>query len=423
MNTNYTKSFLILFILSLLFGCTISEVTQKTKDGFDKSRSYLSEKSKKAYSKGKEQLGLTENKKSQKKAMTVARKSFGEMPNGKKVSLFVLTNANKMQVSLLDYGATVKEILVPNRDGEMGNVSLGFTTLDEYRDKSPYFGSTAGRYANRIAKGKFSLDETEYQLATNNGPNHLHGGERGFDKIVWNAKVKEVGTGVVFTMRSPDGDEGYPGNLVSKVTYTLTNENELKIEYSATCDKSTVLNLTNHTYFNLAGEGDSTILDHQLTLFADKYVATDETNIPSSISKVSGTPFDFTKPNIIGDRIEQKHEQLKFGKGYDHTWVIRDDGNLEDNMRHAATLRDPGSGRKMDIYTDQPGIQFYTGNYLDGSYLGQSGKPYPFRSGLCLETQVFPDSPNHQGEKGWKSCVLKPGDTYQHTTLHKFSVE
>ncbi|MEJ6621504.1 MAG: aldose epimerase family protein [Opitutae bacterium] len=423
MNTNYTKSFLILFILSLLFGCTISEVTQKTKDGFDKSRSYLSEKSKKAYSKGKEQLGLTENKKSQKKAMTVARKSFGEMPNGKKVSLFVLTNANKMQVSLLDYGATVKEILVPNRDGEMGNVSLGFTTLDDYRDKSPYFGSTAGRYANRIAKGKFSLDGTEYQLATNNGPNHLHGGERGFDKIVWNAKVKEVGTGVVFTMRSPDGDEGYPGNLVSKVTYTLTNENELKIEYSATCDKSTVLNLTNHTYFNLAGEGDSTILDHQLTLFADKYVATDETNIPSSISKVSGTPFDFTKPNIIGDRIEQKHEQLKFGKGYDHTWVIREGGNLEDNMRHAATLRDPGSGRKMDVYTDQPGIQFYTGNYLDGSYLGQSGKPYPFRSGLCLETQVFPDSPNHQGEKGWKSCVLKPGNTYKHTTLHKFSVE
>ncbi|MEJ6524564.1 MAG: aldose epimerase family protein, partial [Opitutales bacterium] len=258
MNTNYTKSFLILFILSLLFGCTISEVTQKTKEGFDKSRSYLSEKSKKAYSKGKEQLGLTENKKSQKKAMTVARKSFGEMPNGKKVSLFVLTNANKMQVSLLDYGATVKEIMVPNRDGEMGNVSLGFTTLDEYRDKSPYFGSTAGRYANRIAKGKFSLDGTEYQLATNNGPNHLHGGERGFDKIVWNAKVKEVGTGVVFTMRSPDGDQGYPGNLVSTVTYTLTNENELKIEYSATCDKATVLNLTNHTYFNLAGEGDST---------------------------------------------------------------------------------------------------------------------------------------------------------------------
>ena len=420
---NFIKSSLITLMISLLFGCTVSDMSQKTKEGFEKSKSYLSEKSKKAYNTGKKQLGLTKNKKSPKKVMTVARKSFGEMPNGKKVSLFILTNANNMQVSLLDYGATVKEILVPNRDGEMGNVSLGFSSLDEYRENSPYFGSTAGRYANRIANGAFSIDGIAYQLATNNGPNHLHGGERGFDKIVWNAKVKEVGTGVVFTMRSPDGDEGYPGNLVSKVTYTLTNENELKIEYSATTDKATVLNLTNHTYFNLAGDGDSTILDHQLTLFADEYVATDETNIPVSIFKVSGTPFDFTNPYIIGERIDQKNEQLKFGKGYDHTWVIRQGENSKDGMRHAATLRDPGSGRKMDIYTDQPGIQFYSGNYLDGSYLGQSKKPYPFRSGLCLETQVFPDSPNHQGEKGWKSCVLNPGDTYKHTTLHQFSVE
>jgi aldose 1-epimerase len=224
-------------------------------------------------------------------------------------------------------------------------------------------------------------------------------------------------------MRSPDGDEGYPGNLLSKVTYTLTNENELKIEYVATCDKPTVLNLTNHTYFNLAGEGDDTILDHQLTLYADEYVATDETNIPVSLSKVAGTPLDFTKPQIIGDRIEQSHEQLKFGKGYDHTWIINKGGISQDNLNHAATLRDPGSGRKMDIFTDQPGIQFYSGNYLDGTYLGQSGKPYPLRSGLCLETQVFPDSPNHQGEERWKSCVLKPGETYRHTTVHKFGVE
>ncbi|MDB0031506.1 galactose mutarotase [Opitutales bacterium] len=419
----FNQSIFISIVIFLSFGCTVSEITQKTKDGFVKSKSYLTEKSKFAYEKGREQLGLSENTKSQNKAMTVAKKTFGEMPNGEKVSLFVLTNANKMQVSLLDYGATVKEIVVPNRDGKLENVSLGFSNLKDYREKSPYFGSTAGRYANRIAKGKFSLNGKEYQLAVNNGVNHLHGGERGFDKIVWNAKIKDVGTGVVFTMRSPDGDEGYPGNLVSKVTYTLTNENELKIEYSATCDKETVLNLTNHTYFNLAGEGDSTILDHQLTLFADKFVATDETNIPTSISKVSGTPLDFTKPFVIGERIEQEHEQLQFGKGYDHTWVIRNEGGTEDNLRHAATLRDPGSGRKMEIYTDQPGIQFYSGNYLDGSYLGHSGKPYPFRSGLCLETQVFPDSPNHQGEKGWKSCVLKPGDTYRHTTLHKFSVE
>ena len=409
--------------LSFLYGCTISEVSQKTKDGFNKSKTYLAGKSKEVYQKGKVNLGLSKKGKKQKKAMTVARKAFGEMPDGEKVSLFVLTNANGLQVSLLDYGATVKEILTPDRNGKFANVSLGFSNLSDYREKSPYFGCIAGRYANRIAGGKFSLDGKEYQLATNNGTNHLHGGERGFDKIVWNAKIKEVGTGVVFTMRSPDGDEGYPGNLLSKVTYTLTNENELKIEYVATCDKPTVLNLTNHTYFNLAGEGDDTILDHQLTLYADEYVATDETNIPVSLSKVAGTPLDFTKPKIIGDRIEQSHEQLKFGKGYDQTWIINKGGISQDNLNHAATLRDPGSGRKMDIFTDQPGIQFYSGNYLDGTYLGQSGKPYPLRSGLCLETQVFPDSPNHQGEERWKSCVLKPGETYRHTTVHKFGVE
>ena len=413
----------ILMALSFLYGCTISEVSQKTKDGFNKSKTYLAGKSKEVYQKGKVNLGLSKKGKKQKKAMTVARKAFGEMPDGEKVSLFVLTNANGLQVSLLDYGATVKEILTPDRNGKFANVSLGFSKLSDYREKSPYFGCIAGRYANRIAGGKFSLDGKEYQLATNNGPNHLHGGERGFDKIVWNAKIKEVGTGVVFTMRSPNGDEGYPGNLLSKVTYTLTNENELKIEYVATCDKPTVLNLTNHTYFNLAGEGDDTILDHQLTLYADEYVATDETNIPVSLSKVAGTPLDFTKPQIIGDRIEQSHEQLKFGKGYDHTWIINKGGVSQDNLNHAATLRDPGSGRKMDIFTDQPGIQFYSGNYLDGTYLGQSGKPYPLRSGLCLETQVFPDSPNHQGEERWKSCVLKPGETYRHTTVHKFGVE
>ena len=413
----------ILMALSFLYGCTISEVSQKTKESFNKSKTYLADKSKEVYQKGKVNLGFSKKGKKQKKAMTVARKAFGEMPDGEKVSLFVLTNANGLQVSLLDYGATVKEILTPDRNGKFANVSLGFSNLSDYREKSPYFGCIAGRYANRIAGGKFSLDGKEYQLATNNGPNHLHGGERGFDKIVWNAKIKEVGTGVVFTMRSPDGDEGYPGSLLSKVTYTLTNENELKIEYSATCDKPTVLNLTNHTYFNLAGEGDDTILDHQLTLYADEYVATDETNIPVSLSKVAGTPLDFTKPQIIGDRIEQNHEQLKFGKGYDHTWIINKGGNSEDNLNHAATLRDPGSGRKMDIFTDQPGIQFYSGNYLDGTYLGQSGKPYPLRSGLCLETQVFPDSPNHQGEERWKSCVLNPGETYRHTTVHKFGVE
>ncbi len=423
MNKFSYLSFLVYVQFLFCGGCTLLEVSQKTKDGYLTSKSYLSDKSKKIYQTGKEKLGLNENKKTPPKAMTVEMKSFGKMPDGQKVNLFILTNANKMQVSLLDYGATVKDILIPDRNGKFSNVSLGFSNLDDYRDKSPYFGCIAGRYANRIAKGKFTIDGEEYQLATNNGPNHLHGGEVGFDKIVWDSKLLDTGTGVVFTMRSPDGNEGYPGNLTSKVTYTLTNENELRVEYSATTDKATIINLTNHTYFNLAGEGDPTILDHELTLYADQFVATDETNIPVSISDVSGTPLDFTQPFVIGDRIEFDNEQLKFGKGYDHTWVIRQGGKKIDNMIHAATLRDPGSGRKMDIYTDQPGIQFYSGNYLDGSFSGQSGKLYPLRSGLCLETQVFPDSPNHQGEEGWKSCVLRPGETYRHSTIHKFSVE
>ena len=418
------KFFCFIFFLTLLItGCSFTEVAQKTKDRVNSSKSYLSDKGLEVYKKSREKFGLTNSSKSQIKPMTVSKSPFGEMPSGEKVSQFVLTNANKMQVTLIDYGATVKDIVVPDRNGKFSNVSLGFSNLDDYREKSPYFGCIAGRYANRIAGGKLSLNGKDYQLAKNNGPNHLHGGKVGFDKVVWSAKILEVGTGVTFTLRSPDGDEGYPGNLISKVTYTLSNENELSVEYSATTDQPTVINLTNHTYFNLAGEGDPTILDHQLTLYSDKFVATDETNIPVSISSVVGTPFDFNKAFVIGDRINLDNEQLKFGKGYDHTWLVRgaeaDDGQL----RHAATLRDPGSGRKMDIFTDQPGIQFYSGNYLDGSYAGQSGKIYPLRSGMCLETQVFPDSPNHQGEEGWRSCVLNPGEIYQHKTVHKFSVE
>lgn len=417
----------LLFSLIALAGillqtnCSVSEVGRKTKDGISKSASLVSSKSKQAYKKGKSALGLAKKDNQNPKPMTVAKKAFGKMPDGTKVSLFIMTNANGMQVSLLDYGATVKDIMVPDRDGVYANVSLGFSSLNDYREKSPYFGCTAGRYANRIAKGLFSIDGKKYKLATNNDPNHLHGGERGFDKYVWAARVSETETAVTFSRRSPDGEEGYPGTLTCKVSYTLTNENELKIEYEATTDKPTVLNLTNHTYFNLAGEGDPTILDHELTLSADKYVATDETNIPVSIREVDGTPFDFRKPTLIGKRIESDQPQIKFGKGYDHTWVVN--RKQEQGLAHAATLRDPGSGRVMEIHTDQPGIQFYTGNYLDGSYEGQGGKIYPFRSGLCLETQVFPDSPNHQGQDGWKSCVLRPGETYTHLTIHKFKTE
>jgi aldose 1-epimerase len=414
--------FSLLFVTGILLqtNCSISEIGQNTKDGIRESASFVSSKSKKAYQKSKSALGLVQKENPKSKPMTVAKKAFGKMPDGTKVSVYVMTNANGMQVSLLDYGATVKGIMAPDRNGAYANVSLGFSNLDNYREKSPYFGCTAGRYANRIAKGLFSLDGKEYKLETNNGPNHLHGGVRGFDKHVWSARVSETETAVTFSRRSPDGEEGYPGTLSCRVTYTLTNENELKVEYEATTDKPTVLNLTNHTYFNLAGEGDPTILDHELTLYADQYVATDETNIPTSIRDVEGTPFDFRKPTAIGERIEADQPQIKFGKGYDHTWVL---GRKEEGLVHAATLRDPGSGRVMEIHTDQPGIQFYTGNYLDGSYQGQGGKVYPFRSGLCLETQVFPDSPNHQGQDGWKSCVLRPGETYTHLTIHKFKAE
>ena len=250
--------------------CSISEVGKKTKDGISKSASLVSSKSKKAYQKGKSTLGFAQKENSKPKPMTVAKKAFGKMPDGTKVSVYVMTNVNGMQVSLLDYGATVKEIIVPDRDGVHANVSLGFSNLNDYREKSPYFGCTAGRYANRIAKGSFTLDGKEFKLATNNEPNHLHGGVRGFDKYVWLGRVSETETAVAFSRRSPDGEEGYPGALTCKVTYTLTNENELKIEYEATTDKPTVLNLTNHTYFNLAGEGDPTILDHELTLPADQ---------------------------------------------------------------------------------------------------------------------------------------------------------
>lgn len=411
-----------LFILIFLFfgSCTLSEISQKTKAGISDGSSYVKTKSKAAYDKSREVVGLEKSKKNFNKPMSVAKRKFGVMKDGKRVNLYTMTNANGMQVSLLDYGATVKEIVVPDRNGNFANVSLGFEKLEDYVEKSPYFGCIAGRYANRIANGNFKLENKEYQLAVNNGPNHLHGGEVGFDKVLWKARIAETGTGVIFTRTSPDGEEGYPGNLFSKVTYLLTDENELKIDYLATTDKPTVINLTNHTYFNLAGDGEGTILDHEMTLPGDKFIATDDTNIPTSIAKVAGTPLDFRQPVAIGKRIENKHPQLIAGKGYDHTWLVP---ASEESLALAAILRDPLSGRVLEVLTDQPGVQFYSGNYLDGTLVGQSGKPYEFRSGLCLETQVFPDSPNHQGEKGWKSCVLLPDEKYTHTCVYRFKTD
>ena len=413
-------SFLILLSLSFQSGCTFSEVSQKTKGAFESSASYLKNSGKKAYKSSKRVLGFEEDVSKTLKPMSVSKRKFDVLPDGTQVNIYVMTNANGMQVSLLDYGGTVKEIRVPDRNGEFANVSLGFSKINDYVEKSPYFGCITGRYANRIAGGKFSLDGEEYQLATNNGPNHLHGGVKGFDKHVWKTKISDIGTAVVFSRKSPDGEEGYPGNLDCKVTYTLTNDNELKVDYVASTDKATVINLTNHTYFNLAGEGNGDILGHELMLPGSRFVATDSTNIPNAISKVAGTPFDFRKPTAIGARIDQNETQLNFGKGYDHTWLVP---QKEDGLSLAARLRDPSSGRVLEILTDQPGIQIYTGNYLDGTITGHGGKPYPYRSGMCLETQVFPDSPNHQGEKGWRSCVLRPGQKYTHSTIHRFKTD
>ena len=407
---------------SLQTSCVVSKYGSKAKEMVIQSSSYVGEKSKSAYQVSKEKLGMTESKTPKPKPMSVAKTKFGEMTDGSIVSKYTLSNANGMRVGILDYGGTVKEIFAPDRNGKFANVSLGFDNLRDYLEKSPYFGCITGRYANRIAMGKFVLDDNKYKLATNNGPNHLHGGDRGFDKYVWRARVLNIGTGVEFTRTSPDGEEGYPGNLKCKVRYILTDENELVVEYEAQTDKATVINLTNHTYFNLAGEGSETILEHELLLPGDHYVATDNTNIPTKIAAVQGTPMDFRSFTKIGKRIESSDEQIQFGKGYDHTWLVSENKN-EDGLHHAATLRDPSTGRILEIHTDQPGIQFYSGNYLDGSITGHGGKPYPLRSGLCLETQVFPDSPNHQGEDGWKSCVLHPGDVYSHKTVHRFYAE
>lgn len=415
--------FALVFIVLFQFSsCTYKEVSQKTKKAVSDSASFLKDSGDKALKSSKEALGLNEPVRQPIKTMSVYKRKFDVLPDGTKVDLYLLTNANGMQVSLLNYGGTVKDIKVPDRNGKYENVSLGFSSIKEYQEKSPYFGCITGRYANRIAEGKFSLDDQVYNLATNNGPNHLHGGDKGFDKYIWKAKIAEVGTGLTFSRTSSDGEEGYPGNLTCKVTYTLTNDNELKVEYEATTDKPTVVNLTNHTYFNLNGEGNGDILDHLLTLPGNRFVATDETNIPTQITQVKSTPFDFRKPTPIGERIENDHIQLRYGKGYDHTWLVPSQKD-EDGLAFAARLKDPKSGRVLEIFTDQPGIQIYTGNYLDGTLTGHGGKAYAFRSGMCLETQVFPDSPNHQGEKGWKSCVLRPGQKYTHTTVHKFLVD
>jgi aldose 1-epimerase len=351
----------------------------------------------------------------------MTKQDWGKGPDGQTVELYTLKNAKgTLQATITNYGAIVTSLQTPDRNGQMADVVLGFDSTDGYLKEHPYFGAVVGRYGNRIAKGRFTLNGKEYQLATNNGPNALHGGIRGFDKRVWTARdvSKEGVPALELTYTSRDKEEGYPGNLTARVTYSVTNNNELRLDYEATTDQDTILNLTNHSYFNLKGQGEGSILDHVIQIQADRFTPVDETLIPTGeLKPVAGTPFDFRQPTAIGSRIEHKDEQLIRGKGYDHNFVLN---GPQGELSPAARVTEPKSGRVMEVLTTQPGVQFYTGNFLDGKLTGKGGKRYDFRYGFCLETQHFPDSPN---KPQFPSVVLKPDATYRSTTVYRFSAE
>ncbi len=351
---------------------------------------------------------------------TVEQQVFGKMPDGREVRIFTLTNKNGLKARVTEYGAILVSMEVPDKSGKLADVTHGYDTLEGWLTNTSYFGSTVGRFGNRIKDGKFTLEGKEYTLAKNNEPGgipcHLHGGIKGFDKVVWAGKVADSDS-VEFTYVSKDGEEGYPGNLTVKVSYTLTAANELKWEASATTDAPTVLNIVHHSYWNLSGDPASTINDQVLMLNAKNFLPTDAGLIPTGeISPVAGTPMDFTKPTVIGERIDADFEALKFGGGYDHCWVLE----KGTGVRLAARLKDPKSGRVMEVSTDQPAIQFYAGNFLDGTATGKKGVKYAKRTALCLETENFPDAPN---KPSFPSCVLRPGQTYRHVLIHKFSAE
>jgi aldose 1-epimerase len=343
--------------------------------------------------------------------MVVKRRVFGKLPDGRRVDLFRLT-AGEIIIEVINYGGIIRSIVVPDSKGVAGDIVHGFEDLEGYLGTHPWFGSICGRYASRIAGGRFSLDGVEYRLAKNDGANHLHGGVRGFDKALWKAKTSS--SSLILSYMSPDGEEGYPGNLTTKVTYTATHRGELVTEYEASTDKPTVVNLMNHSYFNLACSGD--ILDHEVTLHAGYFTPVRSDLIPTGeIASVKGTPMDFTSPTRIGERINSPYEQIINGKGFDCNWIL--DGKMGE-LRLAAEVYDPSSGRGLEISTTQPGIQFYTGNMLDGSLHGK-GRIYGWRSGLCLETQHFPDSPN---QPRFPSTVLRPGERYREKTAYKFHI-
>ena len=350
---------------------------------------------------------------------SITKTEFGNLENGEQVHLFTLTNSNGVQVKISNYGGIITAITIPDREGEFNNVVLGFDNLEDYKKFHPYFGAIVGRYANRIADGKFTLNGETYSLAKNNGENALHGGLVGFDKQLWMAEEfeNEIGRGIELEYMSVDGAEGYPGNLECKVIYTLTDDNELKIDYLATTDQPTVINLTNHSYFNLKDGGQSKIFDHELTLKSDRITPTDDESIPTGeYMDVEGTPFDFRKAKRIGDSIDSDHQQIKFGMGYDHNYVLNNDKELA----LIASVMEPTTGRLMEVYTTEPGVQLYTGNFLGTAPEGSVPPKFEYRTGFCLETQHYPDSPNRPE---FPSVVLNPGEVYASTTIYKFLIK
>jgi aldose 1-epimerase len=356
----------------------------------------------------------------QQESSSMNKEPFGKTPDGKEVDIYTLKNSAGMEARIMTYGGILVSLKVPDKDGKLADVVLGYDSLSQYIANNPYFGALIGRYGNRIGKARFTLHGKEYTLAANNGPNSLHGGLKGFDKVVWGVKDADSkeGKSLALTYVSKDGEEGYPGTLSVEVTYTLADSNELRIDYKATTDKPTVLNLTQHSYFNLAGAGDGDILKEVLFIDADRFTPVDATLIPTGeLKTVKGTPLDFTQPTPIGARINDRDQQLKYGLGYDFNWVLN---KKEGELTLAARVQDPSSGRIMEVYTTEPGLQFYSGNFLDGTAIGKGGLKYGHRYGFCLETQHFPDSPN---EPKFPSTELDPGQTYTSTTIYKFSAK
>lgn len=363
-------------------------------------------------------LATQPRRKGKKGQVKMRKEPFGRLPDKREAELFILTNTSGMEAAITNYGAALVRLSTPDRNGKLGDIVLGYDSLKGYLEDKAYLGVVVGRYGNRIAHAKFELNGITYQLNANIGENTLHGGLLGFSKKLWQAReiTSPEGSAVELTYSSPDGEEGYPGNLVASITYTLTDNNELRLDYTAKTNKETVLNLTNHSYFNLAGQGNGDILRHEIMIHADRFTPTDAGSIPTGeLRSVKGTPLDFRKSTLIGLRINQDDEQLRFGSGYDQNWVLNQ--TQEGELMLAARVSEPQSGRVLEVWTTEPGLQFYTGNFLDGTIVGKDGKVYRHRFGLCLETQHFPDSPN---QPSFPSTVLKPGQEYKSTTTFRF---